>query len=218
MESDRVLGMFKFGKRQHIEQFAHGLLYMNPLGYFIDQEATSVRSDPHEGTSHMVQSPDALLQVKVEGEFKDVGTIQGAIRGQNPPDLKTNLFCMYALRASVSDTLVDSRNQAFGDTFAVLVQFDDFMRRVKAAVLNSSHGLQYHLVEYVDESSYQGPVGIFRKDSCFAYQSEFRIALLPGTGMPYPLQVGDLSDIIIVGPLSELNQRLRIVQAGASVQ
>jgi hypothetical protein len=202
--------MFKFGRRQDIEQFAQGLLYMNPLRYFLKQEADSVRCDPHEGTDHMAQAHGWVLRIKVEEEFRDVGTIVGAVRHQSPSDLNANLFCMYALRASPADALVDPRNQAFGDTFAVLIQFDEFMRRVKAAVLSIDQELRYDLVDYVDEGSYSGPMGIFKKDSCFAYQSEFRIALLPGTGIPYKLPIGDLSDIVMIGPLCELNQRLRI--------
>jgi hypothetical protein len=112
--------MFKFGKREHIEQFAHGILYMNTLGHFIKLEADSVRGDPHEGADHMVQAHSWLLQIKVGEEFVDVGTIEGAVRHQIPSDLNANLFCMYALRASAADTLVDPRNQAFGDTFAAV--------------------------------------------------------------------------------------------------
>jgi hypothetical protein len=182
---------------------------MNPLRYFIEREADPVRGDPHEGTDHMVQAHGWHLQIKVEEEFTDVGTIEGAVRHRTPAHLNANLFCMYALRASASDTLVDPRNQAFGDTFALLIQFDEFMRRVKAAVLNTNQEPRYGLVEYVDEGSYNGPVGIFRKDSCFSWQSEFRIALLPGIGTPYELRIGDLTDIVIIGPLCALNQRLR---------
>jgi hypothetical protein len=98
----------------------------------------------------MVQGLGVRLEMQVEGEFKPVGTISGPIRSRNPDILKANVFCMYALRASASDTLVDPRNNAFGDAFAVIVQFDEFMRRVKRAVLNTGHELQYQLVEYVD--------------------------------------------------------------------
>jgi hypothetical protein len=202
--------MFKFGECRHLEQFAQGLLYMNPLRYFIKQEADPVRGDPHEGTGHMAQAHGWLLRIKVGEDFKNVGTIEGAVRHQTPSGLNANLFCMYALRASAADTLVDPRNQAFGDTFAVLLQFDEFMRRVKAAVPSTTRQLQYGLVEYIDEGVYNGPMGIFRKDSRFAYQSEFRIALLPGVEIPYELRIGDLSDIVMIGPLCELNQRLRI--------
>jgi len=53
-------------------------------------------------------------------------------------------------------------------------------------------------------------MGIFRKSSNFAYQSELRIALKPRTGAPYRLQVGDLTDITFTGPLSALNQLLKV--------
>lgn len=132
------------------------------------------------------------------------------MRHQTPSDPSANLFCMYALRESAASTLVDPRNRAFGDTFAALIQFDEFMRRVKAAVLNTDQELLYNLVEYVDEGSYSGQMGIFKKDSCFAYQSEFRIALVPGVGVPYKLRIGNISDIVTIGPLAELNQRLLI--------
>lgn len=210
MPTDRPLGMFKFGERQYIEQFAGGLLYMNPLSYFIKQEANSVRGDSNEGTDHIMQAHGWLLQIKVGEEFKDVGTIAGPVRHRAPSDLNANVFCMHALRTNAADTLVNPKNQAFGDTFAVLIEFDEFMKRVKAAVLSTNYDLHYGLVEYLDEGSYNGPVGIFRKDSCFSYQSEFRIALLPGAGIPYELRIGDLSDIVMIGPLRELNQRLRI--------
>ena len=72
--------------------------------------------------------------------------------------------------------------------------------------------MQYRLVDYVDAESYEGPMGPFKKRSEFSYQSEWRLALLPGTGEPYRLEVADLSDIVIVGdPLTEINKHLKIV-------
>jgi len=213
MEDDQVLGIFKFQTRQRIEQFVQGLLYMNTLEYFVKDEGGeggSARNDPHEGMSHMVQGRGTILQMKTGGEFKAVGSIPGAMRCRVPDSLKANVFCMYALRASASDTLVDPRNGEFGDTFAVVTQFDEFMRRVNAAILGGGHELQRYLVEYVDDASYEGPLGIFKKSSRFSYQSEFRIALLPGTGAAHRVYVGDLSDIVMVGPLADLNRRLKL--------
>ena len=51
-------------------------------------------------------------------------------------------------------------------------------------------------------------MGIFRKRSRYSYQSELRIAIVPGTEAPYRLRVGDLSDITRTGPLPELNSLL----------
>jgi hypothetical protein len=51
---------------------------------------------------------------------------------------------------------------------------------------------------------------IFSKFSYFRYQSEFRIALVPGTGKQEFLNVGDLSDITMTGKLSEINQHIKV--------
>lgn len=226
--TDRVLGIFKFGASHHIEQFAQGLLYMNTLKHFVEIETNSLRKDSHEGTSHVRQGEGAILQIKItpeiaktlnmpsaEGQFVPIANLHGPIRFKPDALQGVNVFCMYALRESALDKFVDPRNLGFGDSFALLKDFDEFMNRVKAAVPGTGQELQYDLVEYIDDSSYEGPVGIFRKFSDFAYQSEFRIGLFPGTGAPLRLQVGDLSDIVIRGTLAELNDRLR-VQLNAS--
>jgi len=203
--------MFKFGAAHHIEQFAHGLLYMNTLKYFVELETGSPRKDSDEGTSHLWRGNGAMLQVELEGRFMPVGEIR-EVRSR-PNALQTvNVFCMYALRESSSDRFVDPRNSAFGDTFAILTDFDEFMKRVRTAVpgLGSAQELQYGLVTYVDTATYEGPVGIFTKGSDFSFQSEFRIGLLPGTGAPLRLHVGDLCDIVVFGRLSDLNDRLRV--------
>src|SRR5208283_3860666 len=124
-QGDRVLGMFKFGAAHHIEQFAHGLLYMNTLKYFVELETGSPRKDSDEGTSHLWRGNGAMLQVELEGRFMPVGEIR-EVRSR-PNALQTvNVFCMYALRESSSDRFVDPRNSAFGDTFAILTDFDEF--------------------------------------------------------------------------------------------
>jgi hypothetical protein len=209
-QSDRVLGVLKFGALQHIEQFAHGLLYMNTLKYFVEVEASSLRGDLHEGTSHMLRGDGAVLDIEVDGQFKSIGEIRGPIRHRQPDILNVNVFCMHALRESASGIFVDPKNSDFGDTFAILKDFDEFMNRVKVAALGTGQTLQWDLVDYIDETSYEGPVGIFKKVSSFSYQREFRIALLPGKGAAFPFDVGDLSDIVILGRISELNNRLGV--------
>jgi hypothetical protein len=206
---NRVLGVFKFAARNHIEQFVQGVLYMNTLQHFVKIETGSLRMDSNEGTSHVLRGDGAILKMTLtaDDEYKPVAEIRGPIR-YKPDDLRTvNLFCMYAL---ASDALVDERNWGFGDTFALLIDFDKFMKRVKAAAQGMGQELRYQLVEYIDELSYEGPVGVFKKLSGFSYQSEFRIALFPGTGAALRFDVGNLSDNVIVGPLADLNDRLKV--------
>ena len=106
--------------------------------------------------------------MKINEEFRPISGLIGPIAFSKPEDLSTNVFCMYALRASVARNLVDPRNFEFGDSFAVLKDGDEFLRRVRRAADRASLALKIGLVQYVNESEYQGEMGIFRKSSMFA--------------------------------------------------
>jgi|ERR1035437_2684976 hypothetical protein len=213
MESDRVLALFKFGAREHIHQFVgEGLLYMNALAYFTTLEAQSVRRDPDEGAAHVLHHEGVRIgfKEKAEDTYKSIGPLAGPLRFRGAESLKPNVFCMYGLRASTAFSLVDPRNFAFGDTFVLLKDGDEFLARARRAALNSGHTMECRAVEYVDEA-YSGPMGPFRKYATFSYQSEVRLALLPGTGAPYRLRLGSLSDIVaLTGTLADVNRHIRV--------
>jgi hypothetical protein len=210
MALDRVLGLFKFGQRAHIEQFVGGSIYMNPLRYFVEHENNIARRDSREGQGLWLQPGLVTFSIQINGDFVPIGGLDGPIAFTRPGDLNVNVFCMHALRASVARHLIDPRNLAFGDTFAVLKDGDEFLRRVRCVAERAGLRPEIGMVEYVDEREYQGEMGIFRKSSLFAYQSELRIALKPGTGAPYQLEIGNLADITFVGPLLDLNGLLRV--------
>jgi hypothetical protein len=55
----QIVTLFKFGRREHLQQFREGLLYMNSSAYFAVLESDDeVRSDPLEGTSRIIQPRD----------------------------------------------------------------------------------------------------------------------------------------------------------------
>ena len=129
-----------------------------------------------------------------------------------------NVFCMFAFREKNSVFKVDPRNFEFGDTFVVLKDGNEFIRRVKELTARKGLKLEYNLVEYVDRSTYNGPIGKFRKFSDFSYQSEFRISIDSGKNRPYKLRIGDISDISIIGNLDELNERIKIEYSSSAKQ
>ncbi len=213
MGTDRILGFLKFGRSADIGDLVRGTLYMNPLHYFAQLEADEdpdLRGDSFEGVGRLIQADGAMLSVQIKEDYQPVGRIEGAIQWRPTDGIKANLFCMYALREPTGPQFVDPLNFRFGDTFAIFTNGDEFLWRVKNAAALAGHNLHYHLVEYIDEKQHQGEVGIFRKRSQFAYQSEFRIAIIPGVETPYRFQVGDLSDITLTGPLAQLNTLLRL--------
>ncbi len=214
MGPDSVLALFKFGQREHIERFvSEGLLYMNTLEHFAKLEAETVRRDANEGVAFMQQPHGVRIGFKknIEDTWTSIGPLAGPVLWRGRESLLPNVFCMYGLRASAGTSLVDPRNFEFGDTFVLLKDGDEFLRRAKQAALDSGHEMKWHMVEYVDEASYSGALGPFRKYSAFSYQSEARLALLPGTGAPFELRLGDLSDLVaMTGPLTGVNHHIKI--------
>jgi hypothetical protein len=210
-KDDPVVALIKFAERQYIESFIRGELYMKPLSYFAGVESDACRRDRREGQSAWLPR-GSVLQVELNGKYETVPGIR-ELAFMKDGALNANVFCMYALRASVAaEKCVPADVLDFGDTFAFIGEGNnEFLRRVRAAALHTGQDqLATKLVEYVDRKTYHGPVGIFRKDAQFCWQNEFRIALLPGTGLDYVFKVGDLSDITVVGSLEsvdELNER-----------
>jgi hypothetical protein len=201
---DRVVGFIKFARREFIEDFVSGRLYMNTLAYFAGLERSDVRCDEREGnTLWFPRGESTIIQMEIDGKYKTIPGVTD-IRYSNPDDRNTNVFCMYALRAKAKATgQIDSRVVEFGNTFAVVLDGNEFLRRVRVAAKSVGLTAKCSPVQYVDKLAYDGHVGPFRKASNFSYQSEFRIALCPGARAAYVLNVGDLSDITEVSSVTE---------------
>src|SRR5437899_2786963 len=133
MKTDPVLGIFKFAKHKHIDDFVHGRLYMNRLGHFAKVEKTEIRRDKHEGQAFWMQPDKFTLSVEIEGVFHPIPGIIGPLAHTDESVLTASVFCMYALRGSVAKNLVPERFLEFGDTFAVITNGDEFIARVRAA-------------------------------------------------------------------------------------
>jgi hypothetical protein len=116
---------------------------------------------------------------------------------------------MYLIREDGSNILVEERNFGFGDRFALLMEPEEFLNRVKAAVDGREQKVEWNVVEDIDETSFEGTLGIFKKVSSFSYQSEFRVSVR-GTGDALKLNLESLSDIVTLGGVSELNDRLTL--------
>jgi hypothetical protein len=211
---ERVLGLFKLGSRAHMEDLRDGHVYMLPLSAFVRMEADELRADRDEGLTYTMPPDGARLSMKRPGaqaggdDWQNVGTLTGPLRSFHEDNRRVNVFCMHAFLEG--RTFVDPRNLRFGDTYVVFTEGDEFLRRAREEADRLNLKLEARTVEYVNESTYRGPMGPFRKYSPFAYQSEARLALRPGTGEACSLRIGDLSDITMIGPTADLNNRIRV--------
>jgi len=213
-QSDDVLALFKFGNRNHLDQFiSEGLLYMNTLEHFARREENAVRADANEGIwlSYPAETVKLGFKVKIQDEYVPIPGLVDTVKWHQRDSLKANVFCMYGLRASNAEALVDPRNFQFGDSFVLLKDGNEFMRRAREAAHAVGQAMRIHSVEYVNRHAHIGEMGPFRKYSEFAYQSEVRLALLPGTGAVCELRLGDLSDLVgLTGPLDDVNRWIKV--------
>jgi hypothetical protein len=212
MLSDSVIALLKFGRAEHIEKFVgKGELYMNTLAYFKNlerkEEADAHRADPHEGSDYCLP-PGTKLFCQQGSEWQEIPSILTMTVAKESTQ-RTNIFCMYTLWQSCR--FIDERILKWGDSLACITNGNEFGRRVETAARCAGVKLgRRSLVQYVDEKTYHGEMGPFRKFSTHDYQREYRIAITADTGEPYRLMVGDLSDIAFIGKTSELDARSKV--------
>jgi hypothetical protein len=210
----KPLILFKFGMRQHLQQFRDGMLYMNTSAYFAAHEEDAPRSDPLEGASHIIQPRDiGNITLEVPGPKLKTTILPADMASATTFALEQdacNIFCMFAVKDPVMGEtfgpVVDSRNYLFGDSFVVVMNTSEFLNRVHLGAQTAGLTRKAAHVRYNDPNSHTGPTGPFWKSSDFEYQNEFRIIVQPALPVARKLPVGDLHDITTeVCPMTMVN-------------
>ncbi len=204
MTNNPVVALFKLGERDHMAQLLNdGHVFMRPLLEFKNHENSPPRADPDEGSGYCRQATGAILRMEHEGEWLDVGELTGPIKVTDRNLLKTNIYCLHAPRRNDCGRVLELHRLAFGDSYVLILNADEFLRRLTQAITQAGHEPHCVLVEYVDKSTYTEPMGAFRNFSHYSDQKELRVAAMPGTGSPLSLYLGNLSDIAIMGQTTE---------------
>ena len=191
----------KFAReREHLEMLRRGLLYMNPLNYFRLSECNPARGDNREGDDYILQPQHArlLIDTKVPGVGQisaAPGELAGPVRIARDRTRSCNLFCLFAITSPLEHPMFPPHYCWPGDYFVLFTHTQEFLSRVVSSAQGRGLQIEAGLVEYYDESCYSGQLGRFRKPVRFSYQSEYRIAVEPGSLEPVQLQVPDLADI-----------------------
>ena len=201
--------LIKFGQQEHLLQLQdEGLLYMNPPQYFWGIEDEELRADPFNCIAKVARGPKIGFtladgkEVFMEGNW--------TLRMYLPGGEKINIFCMYALRSLIEGTFpVDERNFRFGEHALVLINPNEFMRRIETTLKSQKIRAEANLVEYVD-GEHMGEVGPFRKLKRFAYQSEWRLVCYDGPGRPREIRIGSIRDISVIIRSDEVNKKIRV--------
>jgi hypothetical protein len=205
------LVLFRFGPRVRLEEFRTiGLLYMNSSTYFRELEQRSpiidrVRADRFEGSDWIFHPEQHSIRFNWPNiEFTVPSSDIAAHTSIELSAKICNVYCMYAM---TEPEPIDEQNFEFGDSFVIVLNTLEFLRRFISAAKTSGLYYQYGLVEYYHLDKYSGETGPLRKPFHFAYQKEFRLVLRPGASVRR-LLIGNLEDITSeVLPLQEINKR-----------
>jgi hypothetical protein len=207
----KVMGV-KLLQSRYLDSFLDGNLYMNSAAYFKTLESDGgVRADSDEGLESAFQVKELSIQDK-DGTWVPIGGLTGPVRYWTDESANFNMFCLYLL-TDQADAHFDDKNLGFGDTFVVLTNFPEFIRRVRAAAEALGRTCNHGPIEYVSREHHNGPMGPFRKFSDYQFQNEFRIVLKGGESSATTLSIGDIRDICQQGRLSELNDFIQTVRS-----
>lgn len=201
--------LIKYGQHEHLLQLQNeGHLYLNHLPYFWKIEDEALRGDPFDCVVAVARGRKVTIPLPDGKEFSMVGN--WTIRMHPPKPEKINIFCMYALRPLIAGCFpVDERNLRFGEHALVLLDRDEFLRRIESSLNFQEIAFEANLVEYVDDE-HTGKVGPFKKLRRFAYQSEWRLVCFDGPGGPRKIRIGSIRDISSILRSDEINKEIRI--------
>ena len=155
-----------------------------------------------------------FLQIE-NGSTIDTGPEAVLSMGVTDPS-NTMIYCMSALNMGPNGVIpgteagvakLDNNFLEFGSHVLLIRDLAAFFERINKAIskiffLYTSRDLHANSgsVEYMNLNKYNGHIGVFRKDSSFAWQREFRIAFcVPDSALndngAFELEIGDISDI-----------------------
>ncbi|WP_215396304.1 hypothetical protein [Rheinheimera oceanensis] len=205
--------LIKFMDERYVDSFLNdGLLFMNNIDYFRSYEDADValRGDIHEGLA---------ASYKAEGLTISLGdhVLEGAVgkvdlRYNHEGDI--NIYSMTKisdgniLEAGDSGLSLNNKFVKFGNRAVVIggsniIEFDNRLRNALAKDLNiytlREDNVLAKQVSYLSREEHHGQMDVFDKFSDYSWQHEWRIAFKQKHAAgPYPLKIGNLSDIASV--------------------
>jgi hypothetical protein len=207
---ERILILFKFGQKEHLDQFRkYGLMHMKTLRYFAEEEkVNTARNDRLEGAIAIYQ-PSAIRMTLNHPSVgtHEISALAGPTFFSRYSESKQNIFCMYSLTEPLTNQILTPKLLEFGEYFICIRNTPEFIQRVTQSLF--SHKLEGRMgfVQYYDDTTYSGKITPFDKPDRFSYQKEFRFVVSPGTDPFLNLEIGNITDITSpVLPLSDIDQ------------
>lgn len=204
-----------FQKEEYLDDFLDGNLYINCLGFFQNLETKNLaetQADPLEGITAQFQPKDFQLTFSVPeiGISHTIPTEDYAAPSclKNPYLFNLKCLCFYAPVIKLDDldtvkeqvTISKKMEEDFGSLLVVFHNPQEFLNRVKAAVIANKYGYKSRRVSYFSSmdnfQASDNSMGFDKRDK-FSFQKEFRILIETHEHKPTPLRlkIGSIRDI-----------------------
>lgn len=186
--------LIKVGKKEHItDLYEHGTIFMNSIAYFISYEEKQLRGDMDEGITGIFQGSKLEL-LKNQVPLGHSNSFNLKIRDG---EKRGNIYSLIAITTQDDPETfqIDGRNKKFGDSFIVIYNVPEFIKRIEIEFKSRNYEYKYGLVQYYDPKEYSGELDIFCKQSCFKYQNEFRFFVKKAEDGPLIIKIGSIEDI-----------------------
>ena len=189
-----------FNKEQYATQLLDGVIYINPVATFgagpllekKRKKFDKYRDDLNEGLTSNIgtDTDDVFSNVQAISFFQDIGGIPRDVRSVGEIDsrfLKENIYCLSALffdsltgqLCEPNEEMIQFTDNSIGKAVVIydVKQFLTRLFKALADTMGSPFWAAYGLVDYDYDKNESADVDEFTKESEFAYQQEFRIAI-----------------------------------------
>lgn len=196
----------KYGAEEHMKSFLNeGVVFMNSISFFHKKKEDVLRHDKNEGVLSIHRIKNMYTKESKNEKTAPIKYINGVIKVKSKNIDYINIFCMYTVDIEGVNSLplskiVDKRIfQGFGDYLVIILNPDEFIRRIKLASEILNIKVISDIVKYKDFDTYEGDVGLFLKDKKYSFQKEIRFVALNNKKLePLKLKIGPIDDIAIL--------------------
>ena len=205
--------LIKFMDEQYVDSFLNdGLLFMNNIDYFRSYEDADValRGDIHEGLAATYKAEGLTITL---GEHVVEGAV-GKVDLRYNHEGDTNIYSMTKISDGkiletgdsglfLSENFIKFGNRAVVIGGSNIIEFEKRLRNALAKDQNvytpREDNVLAKQVSYLSREEHHGQMDVFDKFSDYSWQHEWRIAFKQKQAAgPYPLKIGNLSDIASV--------------------
>ena len=203
------MGLFyliKIGENKYMDKlYMRGLIHMKNIDWFRKYEDKKIRGDKDEGINGIEQIAELKLLLP---DGKVLGRSNSAQLKFHDYGKKGNLYSMIAItsREDPEKFRIDERNKELGDCFVVIINVEEFIKRIEKKLNELGYEYEYSLVNYYDSKSYHGTLNVFCKPIEFNYQKEFRFWVRRNEAETLEFEIGSIEDIALIYDIEKLDK------------